>query len=108
MLLTMSMMVLASCGCCCVCRVRAQYPLYSASIALCGGSQAGYFLDESKNWGLDVCAAMLLLLLLSLLLMAVVVVIIFVVWAVDVVAPVPCTVPHPCDARAYRRCRLVI
>ena len=33
-----------------------QYPLYSASIALYGGSAAGYYLDESTNWGLDVRA----------------------------------------------------
>lgn len=30
-----------------------QYPLYSASIALNGGSTAPYFLDESKGWQLD-------------------------------------------------------
>jgi len=31
-----------------------QYPLYSASIALLGGRQVGYFLDEQHNWGLTV------------------------------------------------------
>jgi alanine transaminase len=30
-----------------------QYPLYSASIALYGGTMAGYYLDESTNWGTD-------------------------------------------------------
>eukprot|EP01027_Heterolobosea_sp_BB2_P022498 GEZU01033141.1.p1 GENE.GEZU01033141.1~~GEZU01033141.1.p1 ORF type:complete len:499 (-),score=198.56 GEZU01033141.1:69-1565(-) len=30
-----------------------QYPLYSASIELFGGSQVHYLLDESKGWGLD-------------------------------------------------------
>jgi aspartate/methionine/tyrosine aminotransferase len=30
-----------------------QYPLYSASIAILGGSLQGYELDESKNWGLS-------------------------------------------------------
>lgn len=30
-----------------------QYPLYSASIALYGGSLAGYYLDESKGWSMD-------------------------------------------------------
>jgi len=30
-----------------------QYPLYSATIALCDGQQVGYFLDESKGWGLS-------------------------------------------------------
>jgi aspartate/methionine/tyrosine aminotransferase len=33
-----------------------QYPLYSASIALYGGTAAGYYLDEKTNWGLDVRA----------------------------------------------------
>ena len=31
-----------------------QYPLYSALITLSGGSQINYYLDETKNWGLDV------------------------------------------------------
>jgi len=31
-----------------------QYPLYSASIALLGGSQVGYYLNEEKNWGLEI------------------------------------------------------
>lgn len=31
-----------------------QYPLYSASIALYGGAQQGYFLKEGAGWGLDV------------------------------------------------------
>ena len=31
-----------------------QYPLYSASIPLYGGSQINYYLDESKAWGLDI------------------------------------------------------
>ncbi|XP_023545560.1 glutamate--glyoxylate aminotransferase 2-like [Cucurbita pepo subsp. pepo] len=31
-----------------------QYPLYSATIALYGGSLVPYYLDESSNWGLDV------------------------------------------------------
>ena len=31
-----------------------QYPLYSASIALYGGSQVGYYLDEDSNWGMQV------------------------------------------------------
>jgi len=30
-----------------------QYPLYSASIAMHGGTQVDYFLDESKRWGTD-------------------------------------------------------
>lgn len=30
-----------------------QYPLYSALITLNGGTQVNYFLDETKNWGLD-------------------------------------------------------
>lgn len=30
-----------------------QYPLYSATIELLGGRQVGYYLDESKNWGLN-------------------------------------------------------
>eukprot|EP00347_Sterkiella_histriomuscorum_P013729 403363591 len=30
-----------------------QYPLYSALITLNGGKQINYYLDESKNWGLD-------------------------------------------------------
>jgi len=30
-----------------------QYPLYSASIALYGGSQAGYYLNEAKGWSLE-------------------------------------------------------
>jgi hypothetical protein len=31
-----------------------QYPLYSASIALNGGQQIGYFLNEDNNWALEV------------------------------------------------------
>ncbi|XP_068637318.1 glutamate--glyoxylate aminotransferase 2-like isoform X2 [Aristolochia californica] len=31
-----------------------QYPLYSASISLNGGSLVPYYLEESANWGLDV------------------------------------------------------
>jgi len=31
-----------------------QYPLYSATIAEYGMEQIGYYLDESKNWGLDI------------------------------------------------------
>jgi len=31
-----------------------QYPLYSASITMLGGSQLGYYLDERKSWGLSV------------------------------------------------------
>lgn len=31
-----------------------QYPLYSATIAELHMGQVGYYLDESKNWGLDV------------------------------------------------------
>jgi glutamate--glyoxylate aminotransferase len=30
-----------------------QYPLYSASIELLGGSLAGYLIDEDNNWGLS-------------------------------------------------------
>lgn len=30
-----------------------QYPLYSASIALYGGTQVGYYLNESKGWSLE-------------------------------------------------------
>ena len=30
-----------------------QYPLYSASIALFGGAQVGYFLDEANHWQLS-------------------------------------------------------
>ncbi|CAE5958343.1 unnamed protein product [Arabidopsis arenosa] len=31
-----------------------QYPLYSATISLLGGTLVPYYLDESENWGLDV------------------------------------------------------
>ncbi|MED6217660.1 Glutamate--glyoxylate aminotransferase 2 [Stylosanthes scabra] len=31
-----------------------QYPLYSATIALLGGSLVPYYLEETANWGLDV------------------------------------------------------
>ena len=31
-----------------------QYPLYSASITLNGGTQAPYYLDEDLGWQLDV------------------------------------------------------
>ncbi|GER54815.1 alanine aminotransferase 2 [Striga asiatica] len=31
-----------------------QYPLYSATIALMGGSLVPYYLEETANWGLDV------------------------------------------------------
>lgn len=27
-----------------------QYPIYSASLALLGGKQVGYYLDEGKEW----------------------------------------------------------
>eukprot|EP00808_Paulinella_micropora_P010639 g33965.t1 len=30
-----------------------QYPLYSATITLLGGSRVGYYLDESNRWGLS-------------------------------------------------------
>ena len=30
-----------------------QYPLYSALLTLDGGTMVKYYLDESKNWGLD-------------------------------------------------------
>lgn len=30
-----------------------QYPLYSATITLCGGTSVGYYLDESKGWAID-------------------------------------------------------
>ncbi|KAA8521050.1 hypothetical protein F0562_011797 [Nyssa sinensis] len=31
-----------------------QYPLYSAAIALFGGSLVPYYLEETANWGLDI------------------------------------------------------
>lgn len=31
-----------------------QYPLYSAAIAINGGTLAGYYLDEEENWGLSI------------------------------------------------------
>lgn len=31
-----------------------QYPLYSATIALCGGSEVPYFLDEDRDWEMDI------------------------------------------------------
>jgi aspartate/methionine/tyrosine aminotransferase len=31
-----------------------QYPLYSAALALYGGTLIPYYLDESANWGVDV------------------------------------------------------
>lgn len=31
-----------------------QYPLYSATIALLGGSLVPYYLEETANWGLDI------------------------------------------------------
>lgn len=31
-----------------------QYPLYTASLAEYGLDAVGYFLDEEKNWGLDI------------------------------------------------------
>lgn len=31
-----------------------QYPLYSATISLLGGSLVPYYLEETANWGLDV------------------------------------------------------
>lgn len=31
-----------------------QYPLYSASLAEFNMGQVGYYLDESRNWGLAV------------------------------------------------------
>lgn len=31
-----------------------QYPLYSALLTLFGGELLPYYLDESRNWGLDV------------------------------------------------------
>ena len=31
-----------------------QYPLYSATIALLGGTLVPYYLEETANWGLDV------------------------------------------------------
>jgi aspartate/methionine/tyrosine aminotransferase len=34
--------------------IQFQYPLYSASIALYGGSLVGYYLDEDNNWAMDI------------------------------------------------------
>lgn len=31
-----------------------QYPLYSATISLLGGTLVPYYLEENENWGLDV------------------------------------------------------
>lgn len=31
-----------------------QYPLYSATITLFGGSLVPYYLEETANWGLDI------------------------------------------------------
>lgn len=31
-----------------------QYPLYSATIALFGGTLVPYYLEETANWGLDI------------------------------------------------------
>ncbi|KNC50429.1 alanine aminotransferase 2 [Thecamonas trahens ATCC 50062] len=31
-----------------------QYPLYSATVAACGGTQVDYYLDEANGWSLDV------------------------------------------------------
>lgn len=31
-----------------------QYPLYTATIALCGSKAHGYYLDESRDWAVDV------------------------------------------------------
>ena len=31
-----------------------QYPLYSATISLLGGSLVPYYLEETANWGLDI------------------------------------------------------
>jgi len=31
-----------------------QYPLYSATISLCGGRAVGYYLNEEKGWSMDV------------------------------------------------------
>lgn len=41
-------------SCCQILVPVPQYPLYSATIALYGGSLVPYYLDESSNWGLDV------------------------------------------------------
>jgi len=30
-----------------------QYPLYTATLALCGGQPVGYYLNEAKGWGLE-------------------------------------------------------
>ena len=30
-----------------------QYPIYSASIDLLGGKKVGYYLDEEKDWDLN-------------------------------------------------------
>jgi alanine transaminase len=34
-----------------------QYPLYSASVALNGGTIVPYYLDEDKGWQLDIAEA---------------------------------------------------
>ena len=31
-----------------------QYPLYSAQITLDGGAMVSYYLEEEKNWGVDI------------------------------------------------------
>lgn len=38
----------------CVLTPIPQYPLYSACLALYGGTLLPYYLDESKNWALSV------------------------------------------------------
>lgn len=35
--------------------VAAQYPLYTGTIALFGGSYGSYYLEETDSWGLNVC-----------------------------------------------------
>jgi hypothetical protein len=59
--------------CLCVCVLRVviqvmipipQYPLYSATIPLLGGTQLNYYLDEENSWGLQVCVVSLVVLCL--------------------------------------------
>ena len=37
----------------CAHRRYAQYPLYTATIALCGGRAVGYYLNEDNGWSME-------------------------------------------------------
>ena len=50
-----------------------QYPLYTATLALCGGQPVGYFLNEAKVLAVMVVLAVLMMMMTMMMTMAIIV-----------------------------------